>query len=75
MNNVRVGPYFTLHAFKVKPNQGDPDFYPNCNVGLPVLIAVVSLLRPIPLAEFCVVPVLGVIGLLTLFGSGPDAFR
>lgn len=74
INNVRIGPYFTLHAFKVKPSQGNPDFYPNYSIGLPMLIAVASLLHPIPLAEFYVVPVLGVIGLLTLFALGRMLF-
>jgi hypothetical protein len=35
---IRIGPYFTLHAFKVRQNQGGGDIYLNYTVGLPMVI-------------------------------------
>jgi 4-amino-4-deoxy-L-arabinose transferase-like glycosyltransferase len=72
-NNIRIGPYFTLHAFKVR-NQSGGNFYLNYSVGLPMLIALADLIHPVPKAEFYVVPVLGVMGLIALFALGRTLF-
>jgi 4-amino-4-deoxy-L-arabinose transferase-like glycosyltransferase len=73
-NNVLVGPYFTLHAFKVRPDPNSPDFYPNYSVGLPILIALAHTLLPIPKVELYLAPVMGIIGLVALFALGQKLF-
>lgn len=73
-NNLRAGPYFTLHAFKVRSNPNSPDFYPNYSVGLPILIALIHVMIPIPQAELYLAPVMGVIGLVALFALGQKLF-
>jgi hypothetical protein len=70
-NNALVGPYFTLHGFLVQRSQGDPNFYANYAVGLPLLIALADrVLGPAVPAHLVVVPSLAALGMIFVFALG-----
>ena len=67
-NNISIGPYFSLNAFRVRIADTDPLFYLNYSPGLPLLVALGHILAPV--AAFYVVPWLSVVGVAATFSLG-----
>lgn len=74
-NNTLAGPYFSLNAFKVQSGEDKCALYLQHPPGLPLLIAAASLLMPLPMATFYVVPCLAIAGVAGTFTLGTLLFN
>ena len=72
--NQLAGPYFTLHAFKVRLGETDPDFYLNYSPGFPLVVALFRLLIPHPEAIFYASPTMALLGLIGIYALGEALF-
>jgi len=73
-HNDIAGPYFTLLGFKVRRQDDGSCFYPNLNIGFPLLIALTRFLGPVPEMAPYVTPFIGLIGLIAVFVLGQVLF-
>jgi hypothetical protein len=72
--NEWAGPYFTLHAFKVRLDETVPRFYLNYSPGFPLLVALFRLLIPHPQAVFYASPTMALLGLIGMYALGEALF-
>jgi 4-amino-4-deoxy-L-arabinose transferase-like glycosyltransferase len=72
--NEWAGPYFTLHAFKVRVDQTGPTFYLNYSPGFPLIVALFRLLIPHPEAVFYASPTMALLGLVGMYALGEALF-
>lgn len=73
--NQLAGPYFTLHAFKVRLGDTDPNFYLNCSPGFPLVVALFRLLIPHPKAIFYASPTMALWGVIGVYALGEALFN
>jgi len=73
-HNDIAGSYFTLLGFKVRQQDDGSCFYPNLNIGFPLLIASTRFLGPVPEMAPYVTPFIGLIGLIAVFVLGQVLF-
>lgn len=74
-NNQLAGPYFTLHAFKVRLGDADPNFYLNYSPGFPLVVALSRLLIPHPKAIFYASPTMALWGVIGIYALGEALFN
>jgi len=72
--NEWAGPYFTLHAFKVRLDETGPSFYLNYSPGFPLVVALFRLLIPHPEAVFYASPTMALLGLVGIYALGEALF-
>jgi 4-amino-4-deoxy-L-arabinose transferase-like glycosyltransferase len=72
--NESAGPYFTLHSFKVRLDETDPDFYLNYSPGFPLVVALFRLLIPHSRAIFLASPTMALAGVIGMYALGEALF-
>ena len=72
--NEWAGPYFTLHAFKVRLGETDPRFYLNYSPGFPLVVALFRILVPHSRAVFLASPTMALAGVLGMYALGEALF-
>ena len=73
--NELAGPYFTLHAFKVRLDETDPSFYLNYSPGFPLVVALFRLLVPHSRAIFLASPTMALAGVIGIYALGEALFN
>ena len=73
--NEWAGPYFTLHAFKVRLDETDPRFYLNYSPGFPLVVALFRLLIPHSRAIFLASPTMALVGVVGIYALGEALFN
>lgn len=73
--NGLAGPYFTLHTFKVRLDETDPNFYLNYSPGFPLVVALFRLLIPHSRAIFLASPTMALVGVIGIYALGEALFN